>query len=88
MSANLPAGIKTTATDKNMAVLTQPRRIASMANSFPMEGSAMFIEEVVKAITNENVETTTKVALLLVCGFKESLLIIGNFHIEILPCPQ
>ena len=79
MSANLPAGIKTTATAKIMAVFTQPKRTASMANSFPMEGRAMLTEEVVKAITNENVETTTKVALLLMWAFEESLLTVFNF---------
>jgi len=52
------------AADKRYAVATQPNKTASMANSLPMEGSAMLTEEPMKGVSKEFNVATSKAALL------------------------
>jgi hypothetical protein len=47
-------------------VVTQLNKTAFIANSFPMEGSAILIEEPIKGIKKEPNVVTSKVDLLLV----------------------
>jgi hypothetical protein len=74
MSASLPKGTKNIAADKRYAVATQPKSTASMANSLPMVGRAIFTEEPIKGV-RKAVSVATSKAVLLVA---ESLVLIGT----------
>jgi len=68
MSAILPKGTKNTAADKRYEVLTQLKRTASMANSFPREGRAMLIDELMKGVKKEPTVATRRADLLVSMG--------------------
>jgi hypothetical protein len=65
MSAILPNGTRKTAVAKRNAVATQPSKTASMANSFPIVGSAILTEDPIKGMRKEVIVTTSNTAFLL-----------------------
>ena len=65
ISANLPAGSKNATDAKIMALLTQPSKTASMANSLPIVGSATFTPVIIIEPTNVAIETIINATLLL-----------------------
>ena len=73
MSAIRPKGTKNMAADRRYAVATQPNKTASIANSLPMEGSAMLVEEPMKGTTNEVNVATSNAALLVAVSSIDSL---------------
>lgn len=62
MSAILPKGTRNIAAASKYAVATQPNEIASIASSFPMEGSAMAMEEPINGVRKEPTVVTSKAA--------------------------
>ena len=53
MSAILPKGTKNMAEVKRNAVVTQLSIMASIEKAFPMEGSAIFTEDIPKGVRKE-----------------------------------
>jgi len=53
MSPSLPLGTRNTATAKRYAVATHVNMTASICSSFPMTGSATFMDEPMKGVMNE-----------------------------------
>jgi hypothetical protein len=63
ISASLPKGRRKIAAGKRKEVATQASRTASIANSFPMAGRAMLIEEAMKGVRKEVSVATCRTAL-------------------------
>ena len=79
ISASLPNGTRNTAEARRNEVAIQPIITASIENSCPIDGSAIFIEEDINDIRNDVVEAITSVAFLLVpvlVGFDISMKIL------------
>ncbi len=53
MSALLPKGTTNMAEARRYTVVTQPMRMASIEKAFPMDGSAIFTEDIPKGEMNE-----------------------------------
>ena len=66
MSAILPKGTRIIAAARRYAVATQFNVTASEANSFPIEGSAILIEDDIKGVRKELVVATSSATPLLV----------------------
>jgi len=64
ISATLPKGTTNVAAARRYAVATQPNEIASIANSLPIEGSAMLTEEPIKGAKKAPNVATIKAAFL------------------------
>ena len=69
MYAILPKGTRATAVAKRYEVATQLNKIASMANSFPIEGSAMLMDEPIKGARKELSVATSNTTFLLILPF-------------------
>jgi len=82
ISAILPKGTKNMAAERRYAVATQPNKIASIANSLPMEGSAMLTEEPMKGVRKEDNVATSRAALLVAASSILMLSIITDFWKE------
>lgn len=65
MSASFPNGTKNTTEASKNEVAIQLNVMASADSSFPMEGSAMFIEEPVKGTRKEASTATVMIEILL-----------------------
>ncbi|MBA7682772.1 hypothetical protein ES703_91124 [subsurface metagenome] len=64
MSAILPKGTRNIAAARRYAVATQPREMASIASSLPIDGSAMVMEEPIKGVRKEPSVATSRAAVL------------------------
>jgi hypothetical protein len=64
ISAILPKGTRNTAPVNRYEVAIQPKSIASVSNSLPIEGRAMFTEELMKGMRKEAKVTTNKIRFL------------------------
>jgi hypothetical protein len=64
MSAILPIGTRNIAAARRNEVATQLNRTGSIKNSFPINGSAMFIEELINAVMKELRVVTNKAVFL------------------------
>jgi hypothetical protein len=64
MSAILPKGRTKTDAANKYEVGIQTRRIASILNSTPIEGSAIFIADNIKGVIKEAIVITTNTAFL------------------------
>jgi hypothetical protein len=64
MSAILPNGTRNMAEAKRYAVATQLKKIASIENSFPMEGSATLTDDTSKGVRKAATVVISKVILL------------------------
>ena len=69
MSTILPKETRATAVAKRYEVATQLNKIASMANSFAIEGRAILMEEPIKGARKELNVTTSNTAFLLILVF-------------------
>jgi hypothetical protein len=65
MSAILPKGTRNTAMARRYAVGTQLSKIASMANSLPIEGRAILMEEAINGARKELKVAISSTAFLL-----------------------
>lgn len=88
MSANLPNGTRNIADARRYEVATQPIEIASMENSCPIEGSAIFTDDVIKGERNEDVVAIISVTFLLALAFVGCIISsnIPEFNEEALIC--
>lgn len=64
MSAILPNGRSKTDAASRYEVGIQAKKIASNSNSFPIEGSAIFIADIVKGVIKDAIVITTNTAFL------------------------
>ena len=64
MSASLPKGTRNIAAARTAEVATQLTERASIANSRPMEGSAIFTEEAIRGVRNAADVDAARAALL------------------------
>ncbi|MEM3451132.1 MAG: hypothetical protein QW830_01835 [Nitrososphaerales archaeon] len=64
MSAILPKGRRNIAVAKRYEAVTQPNKIASVANSFPIRGRAILIEDIMKGARKEAKVVTSNPTLL------------------------
>jgi hypothetical protein len=69
ISAILPKGTRNIAAAKRNEVATQLNKTASIANSFPIDGSAMVTEEPMKGVRKEAKVATNKADLLFTALF-------------------
>jgi hypothetical protein len=65
ISATLPNGTRKTADANIYEVATQPIKTASIDNSCPIEGSAIFTEDPIKGVRNEAIVAIIRVTFLL-----------------------
>jgi hypothetical protein len=65
ISAIRPNGRRKTVADRRYEVGIQANRTASISNSRPIRGSAMFIEEPINGVRNEAMVTTSNTDFLL-----------------------
>ena len=80
MSAILPNGTRNIAAARRNEVATQLNKTASIANSFPIEGSAILIEEPIKGVRKAVNVATSKAALLFRISFKSIVFIAVDFR--------
>ncbi|GAI27508.1 unnamed protein product [marine sediment metagenome] len=69
ISAILPKGTRNIAAARRYEVATQLNKTAFIANSCPIDGSAMLMEELIKGVTKEANAATNKAALLVATLF-------------------
>ena len=81
MSAILPNGRRKTVADKRYEVEIQVNKTASVENSLPIEGRAIFVEDPIKGVRKEVIVTTIITAFLLTpfCIIFFKLLILFDF---------
>ena len=77
ISASLPKGTRNTAAESRYAVATHPINTAFIENSFPIEGSATFIEEPSQGVINAEIVVITCVTLLLAGSLDKSSVFFG-----------